>query len=87
MMDRESLKAALKSLVVTECDKDVEADSIADGDALIGGPLQLDSLDALQICMAVHQRYGVRIEGNTAARKALASIDALADTIIAGQAA
>ncbi len=81
-LDRESLKRDLKTLVTTECDKDVDIATIDDDEFLIGGPLELDSLDALQICMEVMSRYGVRIEGGPEARRALRSINALADTIL-----
>lgn len=77
------LKQALKVMIIEECDKDVEVDAITDDEILIGGPLELDSLDALQICMAVKSRYGVRIEGGPDARKALQSVQSLADTILA----
>lgn len=80
--DRETLKQDLKRLVTTECDKDVDLADIGDDEILIGGPLALDSLDALQICMEVKERYGVRIEGALEARRALQSINALADTIL-----
>ncbi len=80
--DRETLKRDLKALVIGECDKDVAVVDITDDEALIGGPLHLDSLDALQICMEVMNRYGVRIEGGPDARRALQSISALADTIL-----
>ena len=80
--DRETLKQDLKRLVTTECDKDVDLADIGDDEVLIGGPLALDSLDALQICMEVKDRYGVRIEGTLEARRALQSINALADTIL-----
>ena len=82
VFDRETLKADLKRLVVTECEKDVALDEIGDDEFLIGGPLELDSLDALQICMEVKERYGVRIEGGPEARRALQSINTLADTIL-----
>ena len=52
-----------------------------------GGPLDLDSLDGLQIALAVKERYGVRIEGGPDGRKAFASISALADFITASRAA
>lgn len=80
-MSVEELKPALKALIVEECDKDVAPESIGDDDILIGGELDLDSLDALQISMAVHNRYGVRIKAGPEARKALESIDSLARTI------
>jgi acyl carrier protein len=86
-LEREALKRALKEMVVSECDKEIAPEEIGDGEQLIGGPLELDSLDALQICMAVKTRYGVRIEGGPAARAALQHIDSLADTILADRAA
>ncbi|MFA7554536.1 MAG: acyl carrier protein [Spongiibacteraceae bacterium] len=78
----EQLKHSLKVMIIEECDKDVEVDDIQDDERLIGGPLDLDSLDALQICMAVKANYGVRIEGGPDARKALQSVDTLAQIIL-----
>jgi acyl carrier protein len=86
-MELDSLKQALKLMIVTECDKAVAPESIHDDEQLIGGPLQLDSLDALQICLAVKDRYDVRIENGPEARRALASISALAGAILATKAA
>ena len=82
MTDRDTLTQELKQLIVTECDKDIAPDSIDDDAILIGDALDLDSLDALQISMAVKNRYGVSIEGGPAARRALQSVNTLADTIL-----
>ncbi len=76
--DTEQLKADLKSMIVEECDTDCEADEISDDIRLIGEGLELDSLDALQIALAVKDRYGVRIEGGPQSRRAMASVAALA---------
>lgn len=81
----EDLKPALKALIVEECDKDVAPESIGDDQVLIGGELDLDSLDALQICIAVQNRYGVRIKAGPEARKALESVTTLAQTIVERQ--
>ena len=78
-----TLLPALKTLIVKECDKEFAPESIEDNERLIGGRLELDSLDALQISMAVKDRYGVRIEGGPDSRKALATVTALAQFIIA----
>jgi acyl carrier protein len=83
--DRETLKLELKQMVTTECEKDVPIAEIGDEELLIGGPLGLDSLDALQICMEIKNRYGVRIEGGPEARRALQSINTLADTILVSE--
>ena len=82
--DREQLKLELKELIIHECQKELTPDQIPDDAPLFGGAPgpDLDSLDALQIAMAVQRRYGKRIEGNTETRSALASINALADFIL-----
>lgn len=81
MSDLDTLKHDLKVLVIEECDKDMSPDEISDDEFLIGGPMDLDSLDALQISMAVKSRYGLRIEGGPDARRILQSINTLADAI------
>ena len=81
-LDLDTLKLALKALIVKECDKDIDPADIDDDAQLIGGDLQLDSLDASQISLAVKDRYDVRIEGGNEGRKALASVTALAQFII-----
>src|SRR5690606_33384271 len=46
-----ALKHALKALIIEECDKDeLTPDDISDDQPLVGGDLELDSLDVLQIC-------------------------------------
>ena len=77
------LKHALKELIIEECDKpELSPEDITDDQRLLGGKLDLDSLDVLQICMAIKAQYGVRIEGSTDARKAMKSINTLAHTIV-----
>jgi acyl carrier protein len=84
-MDREQLKRELKQLLVEECQKEFGPEAIGDDTLLMGpeGGLNFDSLDALQISMAVQRRYGKRIEGNTKTRTALKSVNSLADFILA----
>lgn len=49
------LRLELKTLIIEACDKDCEPASIGDDELLFGpeAPLQLDSLDALQVSMAI----------------------------------
>ncbi len=77
------LKTELKQLIVDECDIDFGVDDIRDDELLMGGRsrLALDSLDALQISIAVQKLYGKRIEGGNQSRLALTSINTLADFI------
>ncbi len=87
MDDNQELKDALKQLIIAECDKDMEIEEINNDEQLLGplSKLELDSLDSLQICMAVKKTYGLRIEGAKKARLALKSINVLADCINAGK--
>jgi acyl carrier protein len=74
-------KLRLKRLIVKEADKDLAPESIAD-DAPLFGPessVQLDSIDALQISMAIHLQFGVRVEDPKQVRRIMLSIATLAD--------
>jgi acyl carrier protein len=83
-MDREQLKLELKRLIIRECEKHLSPEQISDDGILIGSESQmdLDSLDALQIALAVKQHYGKRIDGSTETRAALKSVNSLADFIL-----
>ena len=79
------LKQELKTLIIEECDKedDITLDEFSDDMPILGNksPLDLDSLDTLQISMAIQKTYGVRIEGAGTVRKAMKSINTLAEFI------
>ncbi len=83
---KEKLKHDLKQMIIIECDKQDEltVSEITDDEALIGSEanLGLDSLDSLQLSLAIKKRYKVRIEGVKDGRLAFASINALANYII-----
>lgn len=73
MSDR---RLQLKTLIIESCDKDLAPESIGDDEALFGpqARLELDSLDALQISMALQRQFGVRLADSKELRRALASI-------------
>lgn len=76
-----AFKRELKHLIVKETDKDVAVEDISDDEPLFGprSPLNLDSLDSLQISMALQTGYGVRLTDPRQVRKVMASINTLAD--------
>lgn len=70
----------LKTLVLDAAEKPEPEGGLTDDEALFGpeSRLALDSLDALQVSMAIQERYGVRMPDSKETRRALTSIAHLA---------
>jgi acyl carrier protein len=79
----EKLKRDMKQLIVEECDLEIGIDEIGDDDTLFGSesPIGLDSVDALQISIAVQNKYGVVITDGKVLRRVMKSINTFADYI------
>jgi len=77
------LKKQLKILIIEESDKEIDPQSIQDDELLFGqeSNIQLDSLDAIQLTMAIQKRYAVKITDSKEVRRAFATVNSLADTI------
>lgn len=75
-----SLTEELKQLIIESLDlEDITADEIDAAEPLFGEGLGLDSIDALELGLALSKKYGVKIEAdNDSTRENFASIDALA---------
>ncbi|PKO87570.1 MAG: acyl carrier protein [Betaproteobacteria bacterium HGW-Betaproteobacteria-12] len=76
----QDLRHELKALIIEACDKDCTPAEITDDEQLFGpeAPLQLDSLDALQISMAIKKQYGLRLPDSKDTRRILSSVANLA---------
>lgn len=72
-------RLAIKQLIVEECDKEIAAEAILDDEALFGpdSRLQLDSLDALTLSMALQRQYGIRLNDTKELRRAFATVATL----------
>jgi len=72
--------AQLKRLLLETCDKEEPPGGLSSEEVLFGpqSRLDLDSLDALQISMAIQKRYGVRMPDSKETRRAMASLGTLA---------
>jgi acyl carrier protein len=82
-LDKETLKSELKRLIIETLRlEDVEPASIKDEEPLFGEGLGLDSIDALELVVAIEKKYGVLIEDEEVGVEAFASIEALADFVI-----
>ncbi len=78
-----NLKNELKQLIIDSCEKDHTVDDIDDNEVLFGSNtnLELDSMDALQISMALGNKYGIKTTDSKKLRKIMISINTLADFI------
>jgi acyl carrier protein len=80
----ENLKQELKQLVVESLKlDDVTPDQIEDGAPLFGQGLGLDSIDALELAVAIERRFKVSIPDEEVGKQAFRSIDALAEYVAA----
>ncbi len=70
----------LRQLVLEAAEKPAPEGGLLDDEPLFGpdSRLGLDSLDALQVSMAIQERYGVRMVDSKETRRALTSIAHLA---------
>jgi acyl carrier protein len=76
-----AFRAELKALILAAVDKEEPAGGLRDDEPWFGpeSRLELDSLDALQISMAIQKKYGVRMPDSKDTRRALVSLLALAE--------
>lgn len=82
-MKRENLEQEIKELIVSALDlEDVTANDIVTDAPLFGDGLGLDSIDALELGMALKKRYNVTFQTDKDANKEyFKSVAALADYI------
>jgi len=83
-MDVAALRKHLKGLIIKVCDvKGIAPDDVADDAPLFapGGPLDLTSLDAIEIAIAIEREYKVKMQNMSSARDYFQSIATLADYI------
>lgn len=78
MEDTDSLKTRIKNLLVENLMLQVAAADIADDQALFGpGSLGLDSVDALQLVVALDKHFGLKIPDPAAAKEILQNVSTI----------
>lgn len=82
--DTAPLRARLKALILEATDKAAPAGGLGDDEALFGpdARLDLDSLDALQLSMALQEAFGIRMPDSKETRRAFASVAHLAAHLV-----
>lgn len=74
------LKHRIKRALIEELDLRGKSEAdIADAAPLFGEGLGLDSLDALQLAMAIEERFGVTVPEGEEGRAVFASVNSIAE--------
>ena len=82
-MEKENLVEELKALIVKSLKlEDVFPADIDPAAPLFGSGLGLDSIDALELVVALEKTYGIRIPDEDVGKEAFASINALAAYVL-----
>jgi len=83
LSDLSGLQREVADLIVTTLNLEVSPDDIEPGDQLFGdGGLGLDSIDALELALAIQQRYAVEIRSDDEeATASFASVQLLSEYI------
>jgi len=76
----ENLKQQIKELIISSLElEDIKPENIIDSEPLFGAGLGLDSIDALELGVALKRKFGVKFSAeNENNKKHFASVDALA---------
>jgi acyl carrier protein len=80
------LKNEIKTLIIENCDLDIDVGDIDDNLPLFErkSELALDSIDALQISIAIQNTYGIAIRDSKEMRRVMLSINTFADFLQPG---
>jgi acyl carrier protein len=78
------LRQEIKRLMVENLMLQLTPEEIADNQPLFGpGSVGLDSVDALQLVVALDKAYGLKIADSDVARRTLHSVDTMAAAVVA----
>lgn len=85
MVSQSEFETEIASLLIDALDlEDISADEIDPTEPLFGDGLGLDSIDALEIALAISQRYGIQMKAEEEQTKeAFANLRSLCDFITA----
>jgi acyl carrier protein len=87
MEDIKELKQRIKTMMVENLMLQVAASEIGDDQPLFGpGSLGLDSVDALQLVVALDKNFGLKVPDPATAKVVLQSVTTMADAVQKAQA-
>ncbi|HKI69677.1 MAG TPA: phosphopantetheine-binding protein [Verrucomicrobiae bacterium] len=78
----ETLKQKIKAMVVENLMLQITADEIRDDQALFGpGSLGLDSVDALQLVVALEKNFALKIPDPATAKQVLQNVNSMTEAV------
>jgi acyl carrier protein len=77
----DSLRSRIKEMLIQSLRLPYQPSQIGDADPLFGAGLALDSIDALELVLAIERTFGVRLEDEQAAKRVLQSVNTIAEFI------
>jgi acyl carrier protein len=81
-MQGAELRQKIKEVIIEELMLEMEPSEIGDTAPIFGGAgLGLDSVDALQLVVALEKHFGLKIGNSTAAKGILESVETIASEI------
>ena len=87
MDNSNTLKKDIRRLMVENLMLQISADEIGDDQPLFGpASVGLDSVDALQLVVALDKNYGLKVADPEAAREILKSVNTIAEAVARHQA-
>ena len=82
-MDKEKLSTEVKDLIIDAVNlQHMTAESIKNEASLYQGGLGLDSVDILEIIVAIENKYGIKVPNAESGKQAFQSIDTIVDFIV-----
>ena len=83
MADQTTIRGNLKRLIVESLNLEgLTPDNIADDTPLFGQGLGLDSVDALELVVALEQEYGISIESHQVDKTVFTSVASLGEFVL-----
>ena len=82
---REEILARVRQLLISSLDLRRRPDEIDPDTALFGTDLGLDSVDAVEVIISLETELGVKLTDAAERRRALRSVNALVDVVLASQ--
>jgi acyl carrier protein len=82
MNDMPTVKEQLKPIILNSLRiTDIRPEDLRDDQPLLGGELEIDSIDILQLVLEIERHFGIKLVQDTFTPKDLESVNALAAII------